>query len=152
MTESDFSGILLIGLGSPHGDDQVGWRVAEEISRLVPTLPTACVASPIEILDRLDDVKRLVICDACRSAGVVGGIYRWQWPDRQLAPIEFSGTHDVELSAVLKLASALGRLPKQVTIWGIEIESSQPGQPLSASLAQEVARIARTICEDFHAT
>jgi hydrogenase maturation protease len=58
---------LIVGIGSPHGDDQIGWRIAEALMaehRVGWIIRTA--RSPTDLLAWLDDkVERLVICDAC---------------------------------------------------------------------------------------
>ena len=58
---------LIAGIGSPHGDDQAGWRVIEALQRIAST---SCrllqVVVPHALLDQLDEsVSALHVIDAC---------------------------------------------------------------------------------------
>ena len=112
---------LIVGLGSPHGDDQAGWLVADALSgrRLQPAVAVRKAMSPADVLDWVDGLERLIICDACRGLSQIGALSRWDWPADQLAQVSWSGTHDLALPAALELADRLGRLPSQTVIWAV---------------------------------
>ena len=74
---------------------------------------------------------------------------RWDWPNVQSMRGMAGGTHDMNLIAMLQLAESLGRLPRRVTIWGIEIESSRPAAPLSPTLGPLIRRLAQSIVADI---
>lgn len=112
---------LIIGLGSDFGDDRLGWIVAEQLAKRLPSCAVAGVRSPAELLDRLESVNRLHIIDACRGAGPAGTIVRFDWPIEHRDEFQFSGTHDLGLAASLELAERLGLLPPRVTIWGVDL-------------------------------
>ena len=149
-------GRLIVGIGSAHGEDQVGWLVAEEVRRLIfqvpadPRVDVRIAKSPLVLLNWLNERGNnpfdcLLICDACRGPEGSGSIRRWIWPSDELQHFRFSGTHDFGLAATLMLADQLGRLPPVVAIWGLPIEgrqtASQKSQPLPqipCSLAQEM--------------
>lgn len=143
-------GMSLIGVGSPHGDDQVGWKVAEAVQLLAGS---ACavhrVASPLEILNRIDGVDWLGICDACRGSGIVGDWSSWSWPDERMSSREFAGSHDLGLNATLHLAARLGRLPPRVTIWGVEIGDCQPGDLITAAVMSAIPCVANAIVREI---
>lgn len=142
---------LVVGVGSPHGDDRAGWRVTERLAARVGSLATVrSVATPLEILDWLDGVRTLHVCDACRLTGTAGCVYRWQWPD--LPPdvgLSSWSSHGVALPQALALAGELDILPKTVTIWGIEIADAQPAAPLSAELEHVAAAVAEQIAGEL---
>ena len=64
---------VVAGFGSPHGDDQAGWRLAAMLERR-PDLPARVIAvhEATQLLDALQDCQRLIIVDACLSGGRVG--------------------------------------------------------------------------------
>lgn len=141
---------LLVGVGSPHGDDQLGWEVAKRMQRTQHNDMTVRLArTPTDLLDWLACVERLVVCDACRGAGKVGGVHRWTWPTNQLETLRWSGTHDVSLPAVLALAEQLERLPECVTIWAVEVGSSCPGATISPKARSVIAAAVHDICNDL---
>ncbi|QDT97178.1 hydrogenase maturation protease [Gimesia aquarii] len=144
------SQILVIGIGSPHGDDQVGWEIAKQIQdRDSKFVDVRLARTPDDLLDWLEGIKQLVICDACQGAGDVGTHHHWKWPSDQLETMTWSGTHHVSLPSVLALAEQLGRLPTLVQIWGVEIEQTQPGDSMSESVKAGTTVVAKTICQDL---
>lgn len=140
----------VIGVGSPHGDDQAGWLIAEALdARQVPEVTVRKTASPSDLLNWLSDFEWLGICDACRGAGAVGDWFCWTWPDRLIDQPTFSGTHDMDLNAALQLAATLGQVPPTVKIWGIEIGNCQPGEPVSVAIRQQVPQIVDSILREI---
>lgn len=141
---------LIAGIGSPHGDDQVGWEIAKRIQKKDNDLTNIRLArTPDDILDWMDGFKQLVICDACQGAGNVGSIHHWKWPLDQLESIRWSGTHHVSLPAVLGLAQQLDRLPATVHIWGVEIKNTPPGQAISEPVMTGAVAAAEAIGKEL---
>lgn len=144
---------LLVGLGSPYGDDQLGWQIAKMIEQRYPKLLSVrCSQSPSAVLDWLDGVNRLWICDACRGTRGMGSCHVWNWPAREIAPVRFGGSHDADLASVLTLAELLGQLPRQVTIWAVEAPAAPLtaialDAPLSAEANQAAHQVANLIGE-----
>ena len=118
---------LLVGIGSPFGDDRLGWLVVGEIERRGGSdAHTRCARAPADLLDWLEGVDRLVVCDACHGGGPAGSWRRFDWPTTLLDDVAFCGTHDMSLAATLALAEQLGLLPKETTIWGLTVERNSP--------------------------
>lgn len=141
---------LLVGVGSPHGDDQIGWEVAKRIQGTHHKEMTVRLArTPSDLLDWLEGVDHLVICDACRGAGKVGSMHHWTWPTSELDTLRWSGTHNVSLPAVLALAEQLGKLPTSVIVWAIEVGTVQPGDVLSMNARSAIATAVDLICRDL---
>lgn len=141
----------VIGVGSPHGDDQVGWLIADRLAvRGYREFPIEKVATPLEILDRLENVAWLGICDACHGSGKAGTWNRWTWPNVELTQQRFAGSHDFSLTAVLNLAARLGKLPQTVVIWGVEVETCQPAEAISATALAAVEPVANSMIRDLN--
>jgi hydrogenase maturation protease len=138
---------LFVGIGSPHGDDQVGWLVIDELAR---QNAGECrrVQTPVQLLDWLDGVEELVLCDGVRSAQQVGLVESWTWPTPAIRRVRFQGTHDLSLPATLELAETLGRLPPKVHIWGVQIGKAAPNTAVSSAIRQRVPEIAQRIREE----
>ncbi|WP_299465421.1 hydrogenase maturation protease [uncultured Gimesia sp.] len=146
------SQIMIAGIGSPHGDDQVGWEIVRQIQDRNSDSNLVCVRlarTPDELLDWMSDFKQLVICDACQGAGDVGSFHHWEWPCRQLETMQWSGTHNLSLPAVLSLAEQLGKLPDSVHIWGVEVAQAQPGQSMTDSVMAGAIAVAETLCKEL---
>ena len=67
--------------------------------------------------------------------------------------MRFSGGHDLGFAAVLRIAEQLGSLPRDVTIWAIEVgQSSDPAglnENLSPEVAAAVARVVELVAAEF---
>ncbi len=98
---------LVAGLGSPHGDDQLGWLVIDELLRSrIPGVAVRKLATPHELLDHLQDVAELIVCDAA-AGGTVGQISRYIWPDLPEALGPRTSSHHSGLRITLELARFL---------------------------------------------
>jgi hydrogenase maturation protease len=151
---------LIVGIGSAHGDDQIGWLLADALTKMLADHPPSRTImvhkakSPIDLLNWLDEkadanIQRLLICDACHGLGVPGTSCRWNWPNSELDNVRFSGSHDFGLTAVLQLAQSLGRLPPDVTVWGTQIEQARPGTGLSPQLSGNPFLLARQMLQSI---
>lgn len=137
---------LLVGIGSPHGDDRVGWLVAQEVAaRSSRGLEVRPASHPAELLDWLDNVERLIICDAIDCHWPAGDWRTWIWPNSEIMAAHFWGSHDFSLVDALSLAEGLGRLPGRVELWVVSIDGAQPLTGVSRAVAQAVPRIAEEI-------
>jgi len=145
---------LFVGIGSPQGDDQVGWMIAEGLLQDVDSSENIVVrraSVPLDLMDWLDGIDCLHVCDACQGASPPGTLRRWDYTattpapgDRQREPrsrpafasLRSTGSHDFGLIAVLDLADRLGRLPSQVVVWCIEGRHFEIGQTLSPEIVR----------------
>jgi hydrogenase maturation protease len=141
---------VVAGFGSPHGDDQAGWRVAAMLSRR-PNLPARVVAAyePLQILQALRGCERLIVVDACHTGGSAGVITRLTWPDPRIAVRHRQSSHGVGVFDVLKLAEKLGDLPPVVEIIGIEAVDWEPGSDLGPDVLQSVAEVEALIADEL---
>ena len=119
---------LFVGLGSSHGDDRIGWLVADALeTRLGTNAIVRHAAAPLDILDWLEGIERLVICDACRGIGPVGSWRRWLSPLENAPVARARNSHDLGLPAAMQLAAQFGSLPREVLLWVVEIGQVAPG-------------------------
>ncbi len=152
---------LICGVGSPHGDDRIGWVICDELQSLaVGDTNVTKLKSPIELLNWLPEPSaartsvgslgpdRLIICDACCGLDQPGEIAHWTWPSNNFQSLRWSGTHDFSVPQVLSLAATLGRLPVQVDVWAIEKSertSQSSEMPFLAHICDAVSKVADQI-------
>ncbi len=142
---------VVVGIGSPHGDDQIGWRIADRLSQaMCSSVEIYKAASPIELLDFANRADELTICDACRADSDFGTIWCWNWPTEAIETCRFSGSHDLPLPVALELASQLGRLPRRVTIWGVNIGSTEPAADLSPGIEAAIPKVTWQILQSIN--
>jgi len=141
---------LFVGIGSPHGDDRVGWEIALRLSeRKSSLLVVRSACTPAELLDWLEGIDILDICDAVAS-NEPGSLYCWSWPAAEIEQAAFRGTHDMTLQAALMLADELGRLPRCTRIWGVGIKPPLSGDALSPEVAAAIPTMVDRMCEALH--
>ena len=131
---------LVVALGSPHGDDRVGWEALERLSRSADCPGhVRCVRldSPAGLPVQLPGAGPLILVDAVRSGAAPGTVQRLSWPeDAERWPAAAAlSSHGMGLAQALELAAALDLLPARVTVFAVEAASVTPGQPLSPAVA-----------------
>jgi hydrogenase maturation protease len=137
--------VRLIGIGSPHGDDAVGWEVVRRLqSRLSNKngIHLHRLHGGNGLLHLLDGTRSLLLIDAAITGSRPGTIHRWTWPDERLAIQPPGSTHGLGLAETLRLAETLGLLPPTVAIIAIEGRENAPGtdlEPVIASLVEQLA-------------
>ena len=140
----------VLALGSSHGDDRAAWRLIELLS-CDPECADRCARlnSPWDTVSHLADGGPVIIVDACQS-GAAGGTIR-RWPALELPPDSGSRTssHGGSLSEAFRLARSLGYDVSQVTVIGIEVETTEPGTSLSPAVQQAVESLACELRDDL---
>ena len=88
--------ILIVGVGSAHGDDQAGWLVADELTRRIPDgrfISVRKASVPLDFLDWLENVKVLHLIDAIQASGCGNDVRRLRWNSEAMEPCE-PGSYD----------------------------------------------------------
>jgi hydrogenase maturation protease len=133
--------VHLIGVGSPFGDDRLGWAAAELLQRS-PVLngmePGRIVISILDrpgamLLAHCHNADHVIVMDAVRSGAVPGTRHRLIASD--VADTRIPATsHGFGISAALRLAQALESLPDRLLLRGIEMDACCTGFALSAAV------------------
>ena len=144
---------LIVGVGHPdRGDDAAGWLVIDLLQgcphltlRRVTADPSALLTDPL-----WTEAQHVVIIDAVRTGAEPGTILRWSH-DRLLSelPPSGSGTHDLGVATCLGLARALGRMPRDLALIGIEGSHYDPGSPPSHAVLTAVEWVAASLDVQF---
>ena len=112
----------VVGVGSPHGNDAVGWRVADELRASVSeSVEVFQVREPTQLLSLPGNYTRVWIVDACRSSQPPGTISHIAWPNDQIGRNWALSGHGVNLAEVLELGTTLGRLPDETILYTVDI-------------------------------
>jgi hydrogenase maturation protease len=147
--------ILVIGIGNPdRGDDAAGLEVARRVREstrpgevTVRELP----GDQLALIDEWAGATRVYVVDAVCSGGMPGTVYQFDATDALTERFQHRGTHTFSLADVIELARALGRLPGQLTGYGIEGASFAIGDSLSAEAAAAVDNVASMLLNDLKA-
>lgn len=141
---------FVFGLGSPFGDDQLGWLVARLLRERGNTHSIA-LRNTGDLLEYFPHCRRAVIVDSCVSGAPVGSIFQIRWPNDRLVDRLCGSTHGIDLNYALRLAQSLRILPDDVLIYAVEINSSGAGDRVGDALTAAVHEVADQIDRELSA-
>lgn len=117
--------LRVIGIGSPFGDDTLGWQALERLCNELNIFPHA---TELHTLDRpgssliplLEDGKAVVLIDAMQSDQPPGTVQRLSL-NELLTQAQAPSTHSLGVAETLAMAEQLQVLPETLLIYGIEM-------------------------------
>jgi len=129
--------IRVIGVGNAwRGDDAVGLQAARRLRERVgpPVEVIEAEGDGLALLDLMEGVEHVILIDAVKGGGQPGTTVRLDLSVRsRWGTVVPCSTHAIGIADAIDLARAMGRLPKQIILYGIEIESIDSGGSLSGS-------------------
>ena len=149
------SKILILGIGSPFGDDRVGWVALEMLQRSAVLAAAGGGGVAFTALDRpgalllahWHDANCVIVVDAVRSGAPPGTRHRLE--PGEWAATESVSSHGFGLASALELARVLGDLPSHLVLYGIEIDPTCSGfslsEPVRRSLPDLIHEIEREV-------
>lgn len=144
---------LVVGLGSPHGDDQAGWVAADALeARLQPPWAVRKISSAFDLLSLLEGQDELILIDAAAPRDQPGQIRAFEWPCGQFATGAAASSHGVGLASALHLAEVLGCLPGSVRVFTVEALSCEPMSAIRRPVADGVQELVAILIEELEVT
>jgi hydrogenase maturation protease len=144
--------VRILGIGSPFGDDRVGWAVVDALRAhgLPGRFPAGSIQ--VECCDRpgarlaalLEGAGHAIVIDAMRTGAAPGTVRRLSAEALEVGSGLLS-VHGFGLAEGVALSRALGTLPARLTIFGVELAQTEPGADLSAPVREAVARVVEAI-------
>lgn len=121
------------------GDDAVGVLAVQELQQRadVPSTVTVIDGSTegLGLIPVMEPFQRVILVDAVPMGLPPGTIRRFTWREaRFVAHNTTVSLHQSDLTDALVLAEALGSLPPQVVIYGVQPQNTEWDQPLSAAV------------------
>ncbi len=147
--------VRVVGVGNPwRSDDAAGLRAVWALQGAMPAGVEVLEESgePTGLLDAFEGTDAIWLVDAVSSGAVPGTIHRLEAGARGLpAELFRTSTHHLGLGEAIELGRALGQLPAEVVVFGIEGESFAPGDTLTPAVEAAVAEVARRVAEEVSA-
>jgi len=150
------TGVRVLGVGSPAGDDRVGWLAIEALLRsdlFAPPRPERVCALALDrpganLVRYLEGAERVFLIDAMRSGSAPGSILRLEGVPGESSDHALS-THGLGVAAALALARALQALPCALILYTVEIAALAPEAGASAVARRAARAVARSIREEL---
>lgn len=98
-----------------------------------------------DLIDLWDDDDEVVIVDAMQSEADAGTVLSFNGVDGSLPFGVFASTHSFGPAAVVELARTLDRLPRSLTVIGIEADELGMGRNMTPKVAEAVDRVAKEL-------
>jgi hydrogenase maturation protease len=143
---------LVVGAGNPdRGDDGAGVEVVRRLSRRRARGVRAVElgGDPTRLVALFSTARRIVIVDAMSSGARVGTTRRFDARRAPLPARAFAGssTHTIDVATAIELGRALGILPDEIEVIGIEgarfdLQAARSAA-VNRAIGRTVARIAR---------
>ena len=140
------SRLRVLGVGSPFGDDRVGWEVADAlVARVgdagpddtVPAMDVLRLDRPgPSLLNHLRGAERVVIVDALCDGGPAGTLEVLASAELH-APCRVLSGHELGVAGALALLDALGEAPASLHVVAVRIADTG-GEGLSDAVAAAV--------------
>lgn len=145
--------MLILGIGSPSGDDQAGWLVANALKEMGADSIADVVVDKLDrpganLVARFESADHVVLIDAMQSGEAIGTIRRFaqqDWPTYR----DGLSSHGFGVLGALLLARELGGLPGRVDLYGIEIASANPGDVPGEAIRAAAQALARQIVDEL---
>lgn len=151
--------VRVLGLGSPFGDDRLGWVAVENLMlsdrfRALPEgLASAQICDPVgnHLLDAMRGANLAILIDAAQSGSAPGTVRRLD--ARQIEDgTEPCSSHGFGLSSTLALGRALNDLPQNVILFLVEIPAAArfgPAAGLSAPVATAIPGLVAAVLSEI---
>lgn len=151
--------IRVFGIGSPFGDDQVGWKVIELLKQQLfirqlssDFLQLECCDRPgIRLIEMMRNANSVFLIDAMKSGAAPGTLKRYQNAEIDSSH-GYLSTHGIGITETLQLGRALNDLPKQIILYGIEIGEITSETNLSVAVEQAAINLAPCLANELEET
>ena len=138
-----------------RGDDAVGRHAACLLrERLGPSFDVVeSDADGLALLDLAEGAESIILIDAVKGAGPPGSTIRLDLSEesrwRSIVPCS---SHALGIADAIDLARVLGRLPKRMVLYGVELESDVSGTSLSRPVREGLANVVEQVAEEVQGT
>lgn len=134
-----------------RGDDAVGAAVADRLREL--NVPARwLLGDAADLLGAWTPADDVIIVDAVVTGATPGTLHRWNGFEVPLERIQSSAsTHGFGVAEAIGLGKVLNRLPKSLTLLGIEAAQFELGSPISPAVAAALDSLVQLTIKEWNA-
>jgi len=142
--------IKIIGIGSPFGDDCIGWEVIKTLkkdiafnSKYAGRVEVACADRPgLRLLELINGADFVILIDAVKSHEYLGKVIRLS--GEELTRFQHClSSHGFGLMDAIKLGEVLGMMNAKIIFFGVEVENVTG----LGALSSELIAVLEPVCE-----
>jgi hydrogenase maturation protease len=135
----------IICCGNPdRGDDGVGALVTERLRKSGVEAELRS-GEALDLIESWGGSDNVVVVDAVETGAPLGTVHLWDGRRASFATDQSVSTHGLGVSAAIRMARVLGRLPEGLHIYGIEGRRFELGTGASLELTTAVEHVVRKI-------
>ncbi len=147
---------VVLGVGSPlMGDDGVGVAAADRLRRTLGPLPGVAVLDGgtwgMQLLPEIEDADRLLVLDAIYDGQEPGTVVRLEKEEIPRLLYQKVSPHQIDLREVFAVAELRGTFPPKAVALGVEPETVELQDGLSATVEAALPRLLRAAVEQLQA-
>src|SRR5579864_993922 len=137
--------VRIICCGNPdRGDDGVGALVADRLRDLGVEAEIRS-GEALDLIEAWGGADHVVVVDAVETGASFGTVRLWDGGKASFPADKSVSTHGLGVSAAIRLARVLGRLPDRLQVYGIEGRRFEHGTEVSPELKPAVEHVVRQI-------
>ena len=151
--------MVVLGIGSPFGDDRVGWEVIGRlreagVAERFPAVRFEAVDRPgAMLLAELEGVDGAILVDAVEGGLAAGEVVRLVGGEIEARAETLLSSHGLGLGPALQMGRALGQLPDTLILHGVQLSTlpnpESSGRSVSPPLWEAVDRLTLEIEEEL---
>ena len=150
------SELRVLGIGSPFGDDQLGWEVVKLLEQCIDLnqftsdqLQLICCDRPgMYLLELMKDANTVFLIDAIKTGAACGTLHRFKNQEIEAISNPLS-SHTLGITEAMKMGRALDELPPNVILYGIEIGDIHYQSSLSEPTIKAIKVLSKQIQNDI---
>lgn len=147
--------IVVLGLGNPlMSDEGIGPAIIERFYKYAEDYPLIdfidAGTGGISILHLIANRRKAIFID-CAYMGAKAGTIRKFGPTevKSVKKLAHQSLHEIDILNVISLSKKLDQQPKNIVIFAIEPENTNPGQALSETLASGMNNYITAISQEL---
>lgn len=139
--------IRVIGVGSHHGADTIGWLACDMLQTQTASqrIDWQLCRTPSQLPELVANYKAVVILDAMLHDKPAGQVLTLNWPGQYEWYQSSCSSHGFNVIEALQLADVLGQLPSHTYILGITL--NRPQQDTSLALTNALPQLQQALTQ-----
>ncbi len=148
--------LRVLGIGSPFGDDQLGWEVIKLLQASQPLhhyIPhklelSHCDRPGLYLLELMRDARCVFLIDAIKTGSKIGTIHCFKNETIEGVGSALS-THSIGMAEAMQMGRALQTLPKTVLLYGLEIGDVRSEWTMTAPIIEAIKALSMRLEQDI---